>query len=109
MRNMDKDWNSSPRRFFGQPIDVTVEGDVHRPASFVLEGETYEVKEILLYWQDSGFGKGPQKRQHRWWQRHHRNYYRIKTSNDEVFEIYHDRGAKTEHAQYRKWFVTRQF
>ncbi len=75
MSSEQTDWRSSPKRFFGKLIQVAVEGEVRRPASFELDDETYVIKEILIFWQDFGFGKGPQRR-HRWWQRRHRNYYR---------------------------------
>lgn len=109
LENELADWRSSPRRFFGKEVDVTVEGDrVHRPVAFSFDGETHEIKSILHYREDAGFGKGG-RRSHRWWQRRHRNYYRVKTTNDELFEIYHDRGAATEHRDIRRWYVTRQF
>ena len=103
------EWRSSPRRFFGKRIDVTVEeGGVQRPIAFAFDDEAHEIKAVLHYREDSSFGKGG-RRSHRWWQRHHRNYYRVKTTNDELFEIYHDRGASTEHRDQRQWYLTRQF
>ncbi len=108
MSSAFNDWHSSPRRFFGKAIDVEVEGELHRPASFSFDGETHVVKEILFYKQDYDFGKESDRR-HKWWQRHHRNYYRIRTVEDKLFEIYHDRGASSEHKKYRRWYVTRQF
>lgn len=59
------EWNSSPRRFLGKLIKVTVEGEVHHPATFAFDDETHVIKEILLSWQDYGFGKDTQRR-HRW-------------------------------------------
>ena len=103
------EWRSSPRRFFGKQIDVTVdECGVEKPIAFAFDDEIHEIKAILHYREDAGFGKGG-RGGHRGWQRHHRNYYRVKTTNDELFEIYHDRGAATEHRDYRHWYVTRQF
>ena len=109
LENELAEWHTSPRRFFGKQIDVTVdEGDIQRPVAFSFDDETHKIKAILHYREDSGFGKG-KRASHRWWQRHHRNYYRVKTTNDELFEIYHDRGASTEHRDYRQWYITRQF
>ena len=96
-----------PERFFGKHIQVKVEGEVRRPVSFLLDETEYVIREILLAWHDFGFGDGRQGRR-RWWQRHHRNYYRVRTEGDEVFEIYHDRGVSLKHPQYRKWYVTRR-
>ena len=108
MSSAFNDWHSSPRRFIGKAIEVKVEGEVHRPASFSFDRENHVVKEILFYRQDYDFGK-ESDRHHRWWQRHHRNYYRVRTEEDKLFEIYHDRGASSEHKNYRRWYVTRQF
>jgi hypothetical protein len=94
-------------RFFGQPIDVTTSGDVKVPVAFHLGDHDYVVAEIIETWQDYGFGKNPLRRK-RWWQRHHRNYYRIKTTEGGIFEIYYDRGTRLEHAKSKKWFLYRQ-
>jgi hypothetical protein len=103
------EWHSSPRRFFGKQIDVTVDdGGVQRPIAFAFDDESHDIKLILHYREDTDFGKG-HRGSHRWWQRHHRNYYRVKTTNNELFEIYHDRGASTEHRDVRQWYLTRQF
>ena len=69
-------------KFIGREIKVTVSGDY-------------------------GFGMS-QLRRTKWWQRHHRNYYRVKTTQGEVFEIYYDRGTKLEHPERKKWFLYRQ-
>ena len=103
------EWHSSARRFFGKQIDVTVDdGKVQKPTAFAFDDESHDIKLILHYREDADFGKG-HRGSHRWWQRHHRNYYRVKTTNNELFEIYHDRGASTEHRDIRQWYVTRQF
>ena len=95
------------KRFFGKQIEVTVEGELRHPASFRMDETSHVVQEVLLSWQDYGFGNSPERR-HRWWQRHHRSYYRVKTTASEVFEIYHDRGVSLKNPKYRRWYVTRQ-
>jgi hypothetical protein len=65
------------------------------------------IADILEAWQDYGFGKSPMRRK-RWWQRHHRNYYRVRTTEGELFEIYYDRGTRLEHAKSERWFLYRQ-
>ena len=96
-----------PQRFFGQEIQVEVEREVRRSASFRLEGREYVIGEILAAWADYGFGDDPLRRK-RWWQRHHRNYYTVRTTGGEVFEIYHDRGTSLKNSKYKKWYVARQ-
>ncbi|UCH43328.1 MAG: hypothetical protein JSW16_01950 [Dehalococcoidales bacterium] len=94
-------------QFFGQEIAVTVSGEVKVPASFRLGGQEYVVLEIIEAWQDHGFGRSPLRRK-RWWLRHHRNYYRVRTTENDVFEIYYDRGTNLKHPEYKKWFLSRQ-
>lgn len=94
-------------QFFSRQIDVTTGGEVKVPVSFRLDDREYVISEIMEAWQDYGFGKSQLHRK-RWWQRHHRNYYRVKTTKGEIFEIYFDRGTKLEHAKSRKWFLYRQ-
>jgi len=94
-------------QFFGQKITVTVSGEVKVPVSFRLGDREYVVSEIIEAWPDHGFGRTPLRRK-RWWQRHHRNYYRIRTTDGEIFEIYYDRGTNMKHPEYKKWFLTRQ-
>lgn len=96
-----------PHRFIGQEVKVKVEGEVRQPVSFRLEGKDYAITEILAAWADYGFGSAPARRK-RWWQRHHRNYYRVRTTEGEVFEIYYDRGVSLKNPQYKKWYVSRQ-
>jgi len=94
-------------QFFGQEIKVTVSGEVKVPASFRLGEREYVISEIIADWANHGFGQSPLRRK-RWWQRRHRNYYRVKTTEGEVFEIYYDRGTHLEHPERKKWFLYRQ-
>ena len=96
-----------PSQFFGQEIQVTVTGEIKIPASFRLGDRDYTISEIIESWADHGFGRSTSSR-HRWWQRHHRNYYRVRTTESEVFEIYYDRGTNLKHPERRKWFLHRQ-
>ena len=94
-------------RFIGKEIAVTTGGEVRTPVSFRLDDKEYIIDEILEYWPDHSFGKMPQKRP-RWWQRRHRNYYRVRTTGGEVYEIYYDRGTGPDHPELKKWFLTKQ-
>jgi hypothetical protein len=96
-----------PEYFFGRQIEVTTGGDVKQPVSFRLDDREYVITEILESWPDHGFGKSSAGRK-RWWQRHHRNYYRVKTTEGEIYEIYYDRGTSLSHPELKKWFLTRQ-
>ncbi len=94
-------------QFFGREIEVTVSGEVKIPASFRLGEQEYVISEIIEAWSDHGFGRSPLRRK-RWLQRHHRNYYRVKTTQGEIFEIYYDRGTSLKHPERKKWFLYRQ-
>ena len=94
-------------RFFGRQIEVTTGGDIKTPVSFRLDDRDYVIKEIMESWPDHGFGNIPPQRK-RWYHRHHRNYYRVRTADGEVYEIYYDRGTKLEKPEFRKWFLTRR-
>jgi len=94
-------------QFFGQEIKVTTSGEVRVPASFRLGDREYVISEIIEAWPDHGFGRST-SRHPRWWQRHHRNYYRVKTTQGEIFEIYYDRGTNLKYPERKKWFLHRQ-
>jgi hypothetical protein len=94
-------------KFFSRQISVTTKGEVKVPVSFRLDDREYAIADILDSWHDYGFGKSSAHRK-RWWQRHHRSYFRVKTTEGEVFEIYFDRGTKLEHARRSMWFLSRQ-
>ena len=94
-------------QFIGKEIEVVTDGDIKAPVSFRLEDREYKIVEILEYWPDHGYGPAPPKRA-RWYHRRHRNYYRVRTSEDEIYEMYYDRGTKLEHPELKKWFLTRR-
>ena len=94
-------------QFIGREIKVTLSGEVKVPTSFRLDDREYVISDIVAAWPDYGFGGSPSRRK-KWWQRHHRNYYRVRTAQGEVFEIYHDRGTNLKHPERKKWFLYRQ-
>lgn len=61
------------------------------PVAFVWRGERVPVAEVLRAWADHSFG--PLRGPHRWWQRRHRNYYRVRTEAGDLVEFYLDRGS----------------
>ena len=94
-------------QFFGPELEVTVSGEIKVPTSFCFGDREYLRSDIIETWSDHGFGRSPLRRR-RWWQRRHRNYYRVKTTQGEVFEIYYDRGTNLEYPERKKWFLYRQ-
>ena len=106
-RGIDPD-GPDKQRFFGKQIEVTTEGEMPQPAAFQIDDQRYEIDEIILSWADTSYGSRQSQRQARWWQRHHRTYYRVTTTDGKRFEIYHDRGTSLKNPKYRKWYVTRE-
>ena len=68
---------------------------------FDWRGKRYEVAKVIGTWQDCGFADWMKRP--RWWQRHHKNFYRIETKEGRAFEIYCDRGSKR-----RVWVLLRE-
>ena len=95
-----------PERFFGQEIRVTTSDGVKTPVSFSIDGKEYRVSEVLEFWPDSGFSVSETSKT--WRTRHHRSYYRVKTTDGEIYEMYYDRGTNLKHPEYRKWYLTRR-
>ena len=94
-------------QFFGREITVTTSGEVKVPVSFRLDEREYVISDIIEAWPDYGFGQSP-LRHRKWWLRRHRNYYRVKTTQGDIFEIYYDRGTSLKHPERKKWFLHRQ-
>ena len=89
------------KQLISQEIEVkrdTKSGDL---VSFGWNGKEYRVHRIIATWPDWGFAAGSPNRKS-WRMRHHRNYYRVETTDDAVFELYHDRGIKLSGG---KWFL----
>jgi hypothetical protein len=81
--------------FHSEKITVVRDEKTKNPVSFVWKDREHRIKEVIAFWPDYSFPKSGAKTR-RWWQRRHRNYYRVLTDEDEVFEIYLDRGSKEE-------------
>ncbi|MGQ9573210.1 MAG: DUF6504 family protein [Dehalococcoidia bacterium] len=92
--------------FIGREIEVTTAGEIKTPVAFRLGGQEYEIAEVVDAWQDHGFGLAEPLRKN-WRLRHHRTYYRVRTSGGEVFEIYMERGS-LRHPERRRWYVYRR-
>jgi hypothetical protein len=86
-------------QFLSEKIEVVFDKKRGVPLSFVWNKKEYIIIEQIAVWQDWGFPKGSPKAK-TWRLRHHRNYYRVQTEEDEVFEIYLDRKTKNEEGEW---------
>ena len=97
-----------PTEFIGRPIEVTTAGEVRVPASFRLGDREYEVAEVVETWQDHGFGMASPLKKN-WRLRHHRNYFRVRTTEGEVIELHLDRTrVGLRQGAPRRWFLYRR-
>lgn len=83
--------------FIGETVrvDWIQEIGYKRPVTVGWSGGDIRVQDILMKWEDHGFGSSPPKKRP-WYLRRHRTYYRVKDSGGRVFEMYLDRGAEKE-------------
>ena len=81
--------------FLGEKIEVEKDKAFPRPISFMWRGKLYAVAEVLEEWVDCGFGSTPPGSR-KWYNRRHRRYYVVRTSTDEVFEIYLDYAGRRQ-------------
>jgi hypothetical protein len=95
-----------PERYFAREIEVVTGGDLKEPVSFRFEGREYKITEVLEAWPDYGFGISETSKT--WRTRHHRNYYRVKTTGGDIYEMYYDRGTNMKHPEFRKWYLTQR-
>lgn len=97
-----------PVEFIGREVAVELSDDeVKVPVAFVLGQRRHVIAAVLVSWQDHGFGSvGPQRAN--WRLRRHRNYYRVKTSQGEVYELYADRGVGLKPGRRVRWYVSKR-
>ncbi|HEY3398728.1 MAG TPA: DUF6504 family protein [Armatimonadota bacterium] len=91
---------------YAEPIFVEVRADqpvLPAPRAFVWRGQRYEVVRLLELWTDAGRADRSARR-HGWWERHHRNYFRVETQGGETWDLYLDRSGGR-----RMWFVSRRW
>lgn len=99
---------SRSSEFIGRSVEVKTTGEVRVPASFRLGDREYQVAEILEMWQDHGFGTASPLKKN-WRLRHHRTYFRVRTTEGEVYELYLDRArVGLRHGAPRRWFLSRR-
>ncbi|MGB9757531.1 MAG: DUF6504 family protein [Candidatus Bipolaricaulaceae bacterium] len=73
----------------GRFIDVEVEVKFAQkpgpPTSFLWEGREHKIVEILEHRRVLDFKRA-------WWQRRHRDWYKVRTAEGRIFELYFHRG-----------------
>ena len=89
---------------YSEPIEVELPADrvLPTPEAFTWRGARYPVVETTRAWMDYGFPPGVKRRS--WLERRHRNYYRVRTEDGSVWEVYLDRTGGR-----RKWFLSRRW
>ncbi|MBI1885358.1 MAG: hypothetical protein HYS09_03450 [Chloroflexi bacterium] len=101
-----------PVEFIGREIEVKLSDDADkRPVAFKLRGKEHAVAEVLATWQDAAFGSvNPHARD--WRTRQQRNYFRVRTKEGDVFEIYADwlstRRQRKDQIQKSRWYAYRR-
>ena len=89
--------------FIDEEIQVEVDGEVSAPTEFTWRDHKYSIAHIVHQWPDWGFAAGSSQRN--WRTRRHRNYYRVKTADGEVWEMYLDRNTPDGSP---RWFLYQQ-
>jgi len=98
-----------PVQHLGKEITVTLSDDAMRlPRWFKLAGKEHQVAEILATWQDHGYSGLPATR--RGWQGgSQRQFYRLRTTTGETFEIYVETPVRSRgSAQKGRWYAWRR-
>ena len=113
--------DAKPIRFIGQPIEVqfdvppVLEKKPDCPDRFVWAGKTYQVVTMLSNWHDYGRkGRMAQNMQEghatvaaargSWGVG--RDYFRVRTDSDRVFDLYYDRAPRKN--RKGEWFLYRE-
>lgn len=98
--------------FIGKPIEVELSEEAPpAPVAFRLGRQRHEVAEVLSRWEDQGYGQRIRGHIDRLGQGQ-RVYYRVRTAEGEVFELYVDwsparrKGAKR--SEKSQWFAHRR-
>ncbi len=100
-----------PVDFVGREVDVRLsEDEAAAPLAFRLRGREYRVAEQLASWQDHAFTNLQRGRD--WRQQQQRRYYRVRTEEGEVYELYADwspvRRRRKGEAQGARWYLHRR-
>ena len=101
-----------PVEFIGKPIEVKLSEEAAGvPVAFRLGGKEYKVADVLQRWEEHGFGQTI-PRHADWRSGAHRLYYRLRTAEGEVYEVYVDwlptRRQGRRRQEKSKWFAYRK-
>jgi len=91
---------------YADPIEVELDESrrvLAGPKTFVWREQRYVVERIIKMWSDSS-RPDQRRRKHGWWERRHRDYFRVQTESGEVWDIYRDRGGRR-----RLWYLSRRW
>ena len=94
---------SESTRFMDREIEVEAAEDAPlRPVAFKVGGRRYAVAGVLSTWEDEAPGAGRDWRQH-----HHRTFYRLRTDEGDLFDVYYDWSESRRHHRDR-WVLHRR-
>ena len=94
---------SESTRFMDREIEVEAAEDAPRqPVAFKVGGRRYVVAEVLNTWDDEAPGAGRE-----WRQRQARTFYRLRTEEGDLFDIYYDWSESRRHHRDR-WVLHRR-
>ena len=101
-----------PVEFIGKPIEVKLSEDAAPvPVSFRLGGKEHKVADVLQHWEEHASGQAI-PRHGDWRSGPQRVYYRLRTSEGEVYEVYVDwlptRRHGTRRQEKSRWFAYRK-
>lgn len=100
-----------PVEFVGREVDVRLSEDEKAvPLAFRLGAREYKVAERIASWEDKAFAA--RQRGGDWRQQQQRQYYRVRTEEGEVYELYADwsptRRRRKEGAHGTRWYLHRR-
>ncbi len=100
-----------PVDFVGRVVEVRLSEDEPAvPLAFRLGQREYKIAEQIASWQGPAFGNLQRGRD--WRQQQQRQYYRVRTEEGEVYELYADwsptRRRRKAGAQGTRWYLHRR-
>ncbi len=94
---------SESARFMDREIEVEAAEDApRRPVAFKVGGRRYVVAAVVSTWDDEAPGAARD-----WRQRHHRTFYRLRTEEGDLFDVYYDWSESRRHHRDR-WVLHRR-
>lgn len=101
-----------PVEFIGKPIEVKLSADATpTPVAFRLGRKEHKVADVLQRWEEHGFGQAI-PRHGDWRSGGHRLYYRLRTTEGELYEVYMDwlptRRQGRRRQEKSRWFAHRR-